>query len=498
MIKRLFFTEKPDAGKELAAYLGKKMNVKPEKASNGRSISVGDDVVIWGRGHLMGLAEPDHYFRNRGFKENKNGKYSWHDVPLPIIPAKFENLPSVEDADRRAQLSEIGKLLSKADEIWNAGDADREGQLIFDEIKDHFNVKKSIKRILFSALDDAAFDRAFSAIKNNAAPEIANMGIAAMMRSQADWLIGMNATRALSLSHGSKLREMPGFDGNGVLNIGRVLTPTVSIIVRREKEIKAFKSVPFYTPTVKMPDGTVLTWNKRLGDVDVPGIIDGRIVDRVLAQKIVDNINRGLEGEITDSKSVEKSESPPLPYSLPAIQAELSKRYGLTVDEITSACQSLYEKKMQTYIGTDCRYLPESMHGEELEVLRGLSGKYASLVQRSDPSIKYSCWDDKKVSGDGAAAHHAIIPTGQGGPIGSEAERLVYDAVCRRYVAQFYPEHKYLSMAIVGVFGQDEFKSTARITVSQGWKAVDDVGDDGVDSPEQLMRVTHDPSIKNS
>ncbi|EQD61116.1 DNA topoisomerase III, partial [mine drainage metagenome] len=172
-----------------------------------------------------------------------------------------------------------------------------------------------------------------------------------------------------------------------------------------------------------------------------------------------------------------------LPFSLPSIQTELSKKYGLTVDEVTKACQSLYEKKMQTYVGTDCRYLPESMHAESLTVLKGLNTKYSAFVGKADPGIKYACWDDSKVSGEGGAAHHAIIPTGQTGPIGSEAERIVYDAVCRRYLSQFHPEHKYLSLSVVGLFGQDEFKTTATVTLSQGWKVVEGSPEDG-DAPE--------------
>lgn len=494
-MKRLLFTEKPAVGNELASYLGKKNKITPEKSSNGRYIVVGDDVVIWAVGHLMGLAEPDHYFRNKGFKENKNGKYSWHDVPLPIIPKKFENLPSVESADKRAQLAEIGRLMKSVPEIWNAGDSDREGQLIFDEIRDYFSIDKPVKRIMFSALNDDTFDRAFASVGNNSDPAVANAGIAARCRSYSDWLIGMNITRALSLSIGDKLREIKGFDGKSVLNIGRVLTPTVSIVVRRQKEIENFKPVAFYTPSVKMSDGTVLLWNKRISE-DQAGIVDGRIVDKRLAQKIIDTINQGLRGKITESKSVEKSEAPPLPYSLPAIQSELSKRYGLTVDEISKACQSLYEKKMQTYVGTDCRFLPESMHADANKVLRGLSGKYTSIVDKSNISIKYSCWDDSKVSGEGGAAHHAIVPTGDSGPIGSEAERIVYDAVCRRYIAQFHPEHKYLSMAIVGLFGADEFKATAKATVLPGWKVVDDYDEETKD--RDVMREENKVVMKNS
>jgi DNA topoisomerase-3 len=483
LINRFFFTEKPDAGRELAAYLGKKARTEPQKAANGKSIIIGNDVVSWGIGHLLGLADSDHYFAGRGLPVGKNGKIPWKNVPLPIIPTKFVMIPLEDDeprrgGGRRGQLDEIGKLMMQANEIWNAGDPDREGQLIFDELRDYFEIKKPIKRIIFSALNDDAFDKAFANVCDNSSPKIANAGFAAYARSISDWLIGINATRAMTLSHSSF--------GDGTMNLGRVFTPVVAIVARRKKEIDNFVAEPIYTPVIKMPDGTVLTWNKRVGDPDQPGMKDGKIVSQSLAQQIVDNINRGLAGEIIESKSVEKHEQPPLPFSLPSIQAELSKKFGLQVEQITKACQSLYDKKMQTYVGTDCRYLPESMHSEAIQVLDGLRGKFSSFVGKANPSIKYACWDDSKMDGDGGiAAHHAIIPTGLVGKTEGDVEKLVYDAVCRRYLAQFHPEHKYLSLSIVSMFGQDEFKANATVTISPGWKLVENDNDDS-DNSNQL------------
>ena len=463
---KLFVAEKPDVGRELAAYLGKKHGATPKKSQ--RYLEVGGDVVTWARGHLLGLAEPDRYFPNNGFQKGKNGKYSWRDVPLPILPETFINVPS-DDTDRKQQLQEIGRLMRSADEIYNASDRDREGQLIFDEILAHFKIKgKPVRRLIFSALDEPSFDKAFAEVLDNNDPSVRNKGLAAMMRSQADWLIGMNATRAMTLSHGS--RE------TGVINVGRVMTPTISIVVRRQKEIDAFVPSPIWTPVITLDDGQVLVWNKRLGDKDQPGIVDGKIVDKALAEKIMADIKNGLTGKVTEARATEKAEPPPLPFSLPVIQSELSRKYGLTVDEITKACQALYERGMQTYLGTDCRYLPESMHAKAVEVLHGLSDRFRSMAQNADTSLKYSCWDDKKLTGEGAAAHYAIVPTGTGGPLNSEAERLVYESVCRRYMAQFYPEYKYLSIALASQYGKDEFKTTATLSLSPGWRTIDDDG----------------------
>ena len=260
---------------------------------------------------------------------------------------------------------------------------------------------------MFSALDTKSFDHAFENVADNFDPAIKNIGLAAMARGQADWLIGMNGTRAVTLSH--KAGDV------GVMSVGRVMTPTMSIVVRRHKEIASFRSKTFWTPVVDLGDGAVLTWSKSLADEGNPAIDgDGRIIDRAFAQAIVDEIERGLKGAIIDSKSVEREKEPPLPFSLPSIQSELSKRYGLSVNEVTKACQSLYEKKMQTYVGTDCRYLPESMHGEARQVLTGLGGAVSGLsapIRGADVSIKYGCWDDRMVSRLALASHLAVLPT---------------------------------------------------------------------------------------
>lgn len=475
---RLLVTEKPDAARELAGYLSRKSGAPAVKKQ--RYIEIGQDIVTWARGHLLGQATPDFYLLQKGVvmtpQNSKKGKLYWSPEHLPIIPAVFAYEPSEEDKDRTAQLNEIGDLMKRADIIFNAADRDREGQLIFDEIADYFHItgKKPIKRVMFSALDDASFDRSFSMVMENSDPAVRNPGLAAKARGQADWLIGMNGTRAMTLAHTNK--EF------GVMNVGRVMEPTFSIVVLRQLEIDSFVSKPFYTPVIKLADGTVLQWHKRRDGGDMVGFdADGRIVDRAVAEAIVSKINAGLAGEIYESKSIEKSQDPPLPFSLPAIQSELSKKHGLPVSSITEACQKLYEKKMQSYVGTDCRYLPESMHSEARDVLVGLQSKFPGIVGGANTGKKYSCWNDKKLNGDGAAAHHAIIPTGKVGALDSEVERIVFDAVCRRYIAQFHPEYRYMSIALKSVFGHDEFTASAHVPVSMGWKEVE--GDD--DSKEE-------------
>ena len=472
MIKpfKVFVAEKPDVARELSAFLGKKNAIAPKKEQ--RFISVGDEIVVtWARGHLLEQAQVDEYFPEirKDASNSSNNRLFWSCVPLPILPKKFIYKPSAEDADRSAQLKEIGRLMRRATEIYNAADRDREGQLIFDEIVEHFEISgKPIKRLIFSSLDDQALERAMATCVDNSTPSVFNAGLAARARGQADWLIGMNGTRAMTLAH-----VPPGSRG-GFLSVGRVMTPTMSVVVRRHLEIQNFKSSAFFVPVVELPDGTIMEWKSR-SDGDATGLsVDGKIVDRTVADRIVRDINSGLEGEITESKSTERKEEPPLPFSLPSIQSELAKKYGLTIDEITKACQSLYEKKMQTYVGTDCPYLPEAMHGEALSVLDGLrGGAFQRAIGGADIKRKYGCWDDKKLSGEGGAAHHAIIPTGNRGSLDSEAEKLVYQAVCNRYIAQFHPEHRYLSISLKAAFGSNEFSASAKAVLSNGWKDVD-------------------------
>lgn len=479
MIKpfKVFVAEKPDVARELSAFLGKKNAIAPKKEQ--RFISVGDEIAVtWARGHLLEQAQVDEYFTDIPRNENnsRNGRLFWSYVPLPILPKKFLYKPSAEDVDRSAQLKEIGRLMRRATEIYNAADRDREGQLIFDEIVEHFEISgKPIKRLIFSSLDDHALERAMTTCVDNSTPSIFNAGLAAKARGQADWLIGMNGTRAMTLAH------VPTGSKGGFLSVGRVMTPTMSVVVRRHLEIQGFKPSAFFVPVVELPDGTIMQWNGRAGD-DTTGLnADGKIIVRAVADRIVRDINDGLCGEITEAKSTERKEEPPLPFSLPSIQAELAKKYGLTIDEITKACQSLYEKKMQTYVGTDCPYLPEAMHGEAMSVLDGLKGgAFGRAIGGADTKRKYGCWDDKKLSGEGGAAHHAIIPTGNKGTLESEAERLVYQSVCNRYIAQFHPEHRYLSISLKADFGGNEFSASAKAVLSNGWKDVEGTDDDGM------------------
>lgn len=483
----LYITEKPDVGRNLADFLARKNN-KTAKREDGYITIPGVAKVTWARGHLLELAEFDHYLRPMVKPEalTSDGKVKWHATidMLPFFPDHYEMIPSVKDADKRKQLNLIKSLIEEAETIYHSADKDREGQAIIDNILDYFDVRgKKIMRLTFSALDDASLELAFANIERNDQPKFKGMGTAARARAIADMSLGLNLTRILSVLHSP----------DGVMTAGRVQTPLLGIIVERQWAIDNFKPKDFFIPVVTLPDGTKLKWKKRSGDMGYGFDDEGRIVDKNLAQEIVDRINAGLQGRIDKATSKEIKEAPPLPYSLPALQTEMGIRYGLSVDDTTAACQGLYEKKMQSYIGTDCRYLPESMHAAAREILAKMrSAGFAKMVEGADTSIKYKCWDDSKVT-----AHHAIIPTGENGSFSNKAEELVYKAVSARYLAQFHPESVYLETRLEVSFGQDLFTSVQKDMISPGWRAIDSDGakDRHIDSNKEDL--TDDADLKD-
>jgi len=466
----LYIAEKPDVGRVLADYLSRKCK-SASKREKGYFLIPGEGVVTWAVGHMLEQADMDYYLKSVVPASSvKNNKVKWSSDYLPFIPERFVMLPSMDEG-KSAQLKVIGKLMGEASAIYHSADRDREGQAIVDEMLANFKITgKKVRRIVFSALDDHSIDAAFRAVGDNSDPKYQNMWKASKARAMADWTIGLNATRACTVLHSAK----------GVISVGRVQTPTLAIIVARSEAIENFKPVAFYQPQITLADGTVLTWRSR-SDGNTAGIdAEGRITDRGLAESIVDAINKGLAGTITDASSTKKKQPPPLPYSLPALQAEMSKRHGLSVEETTQACQSLYNKKMQSYVGTDCRYLPESMRHEATGVVTGLRGQavFKKAAETANLDIRYKCWDDSKIS-----AHHAIIPTGEKGSFENDAEKQVYESVSRRYLAQFHPEYCYLKIRIEAIFGSDSFSASHEVPVSMGWKSVDmDSSDESADA----------------
>jgi len=465
---RVILTEKPDVAKHVAEFFG------VEKRENGAYRLRDGNYVTWMIGHLLDQGKPEDYMGEaqkaaRGFAQ------------LPILPDGFKSFP---DADKKDQLRAVVALLKKADIIVNAGDVDREGQLISDETMLYAGVDpagrtKPVERVVIRANNHASLKAAFAqgAIRKNGETEFVNRRFAGQCRAEADWLVGMNGSRGVRAAINASLSNK--------ISVGRVQTPTLGLVVRRELEIRNFRSVSYYVPEIELPDGRVLTWHSRAEGVDQRGIdSEGRIIDRAVAEAIVERIRAGLAGEVTSFESVEKEQAPPLPFNLAKLQAEMSARHGMSAKETSSATQSLYQnKKMVSYVGTDCQYLPDSMHAEGSDVLKGLSAIYAKVAGGANPSIKYACWNDDKVS-----AHHAIIPTGEIATGLTKHEQQIFDAVARRYMAQFYPKHKYIDSKLEAQYGDDSFRAGWKHTTSLGWKAVDAQADEDAENQSQANK----------
>lgn len=442
---RLFIAEKPSVARAIAAEL-----------SNPRSqqthIQCGADVVTWCFGHLLEQAMPEDY--DERYK-------AWKEEDLPIIPDTWKLLPK---PDSKAQLKAIGELLKSASQVVNAGDPDREGQLLVDEVLEHFRYKGPVQRFWVSAQDSVSIKRGLGTLKDNRG--FAGMANAAKARGCADWLIGMNLSRAFTL------KAQRGGGERKVLSVGRVQTPTLSLVVDRDRAIEAFKPSPYKILTGQFlhANGTFLArWTPKEGS---PGLdSEGRLVDENVAMRVIAE-SAGKMGRIQAYTQEPKKEWQPRAWSLTSLTAAASARFGHKADEVLKAAQSLYEQKLTSYPRTDCEYLPESQHGDAKSVLAamlGMRGELRDLFAQADPSRKSKTWNDAKIT-----AHHGIIPTQHRQGDLSKLSRIetdVYDLIFFAYLAQFFPEHEYLSTKVVVEVSGHEFAASGKQVTVIGWKA---------------------------
>ncbi len=474
-MKRLFIAEKPSLGRAIASGLGK------GKSGEG-FISCGDDVVTWCFGHILEQAEPEEY----------DEKYKvWRIDDLPIIPSVWK-LNVSKSASK--QFSVIKKLVKEADEIINGGDPDREGQLLVDEVLEYLGNKKPVKRILLNALDDKSVKEALSDLRDNR--DFVGLKNSALARSRADWLIGMNLTRAYTI----KMKEA-GY--TGAASIGRVQTPTMALVVRRENEIKNFQPVTYFTLSINWEhsNGTISsTWQPKEDTADLND--ENRLLDKKVAEALLQKLQSipNLSGRITKLDQNEKKEQPRLPYSLSSLQIDAGKKFGLSPQQVLDTMQALYEKKLTTYPRSDCDYLPENQTadiGIILKNLKGLSNDFSLLVDNADPSLRSKAWNDKKIS-----AHHAIIPTREKVELSSlsDIEQKLYLLVARAYLAQFYPVHVYMSTKINVVCDGENFVAKGKTVKEMGWRclytseSVDDQKDNE-DDQKNLPAVQEGDSV---
>lgn len=448
---RLFIAEKPSLGRAIADVLP-----KPHRRGDGYIACGNDQVVTWCVGHLLEQAQPDSY----------DSRYArWSLADLPIIPEKWRLQPRPSVAK---QLKVVEGLLTQASEVVHAGDPDREGQLLVDEVLDYLNLpaekRSRVQRCLINDLNPQAVERAVNRLRENR--EFIPLCVSALARARADWLYGINMTRAWTL-----LGRNAGYDG--VLSVGRVQTPVLGLVVRRDEEIENFLPKEYFEVKAHIvtPDDVrfVASW--------VPSEAcepwqdeEGRLLKRALADHVVARIT-GQPATVTADSDKRENEGAPLPFSLSSLQIEAAKRYGLSAQTVLDTCQRLYEThKLITYPRSDSRYLPEEHFAGRHAVLNAIQSHQPQLTPPADfdADRRNRCWDDKKVD-----AHHAIIPTARASSVKlSENEQNIYALVARQYLMQFCPDAVFRKCVIELEIAGGKFVAKARFLAEAGWRAL--------------------------
>ena len=431
---RLFIAEKPSLGRAIAEGLGK-------GTSHEGYISCGNDTVTWCFGHLLEQANPEDYA-----PELKR----WNMNALPIVPEEWKLLPRKGVSK---QLKVIQKLLKKADVVVNAGDPDREGQLLVDEVLEHFQYTGNTQRIWLASLDEKSVATALNSLKDNS--DYATLSKAALARSRADWLTGINATRAMTLLGRNKGMQ-------GVLSLGRVQTPTLNLIVTRDNAIAHFtpKKYAVVQSTLKHENGSFTA--QLMPPEEMPGLDEeGRLVDTAKAEVIAKEA-ANQTGTIAEATSQKKTVHPPLPHSLSSLQKAASAKFGMSAKEVLDIAQKLYEKKLTTYPRSDCRYLPEEQFDDAKRILQALSS--TPVFEEANPELKSKAWNTKKVT-----AHHGIIPTGQVPTNLPAGEAKLFELISATYALQFHLPRTYEAKKIISELSGYLWSTSGQTTLEAGW-----------------------------
>lgn len=447
---QLFLCEKPSQGKDIGRILG--ATQRGEGCLNGSGVT-----ITWCIGHLVEAAAPEVY--DAALKR-------WSLEQLPIIPQQWR----VEVKPKTAtQFKVVKALLAKATHLVIATDADREGELIAREIIDLCGYRGPIERLWLSALNDASIRTALGKLRPSS--DTLPMYYSALARSRADWLVGMNLSRLFTL-----LGRQAGYDG--VLSVGRVQTPTLKLVVDRDREIAAFKSAPFWAIDVSLStEGQAFSaqWVAPDGCTDDAG----RCLQQPVAQQAAQQIRAAGSAQVVSVETERVREGPPLLFDLGTLQEVCSRQLGLDVQETLQIAQALYEThKATTYPRSDSGYLPESMFAEVPTVLDSLLKTDPSLrpiMGQLDRTQRSRAWNDGKVT-----AHHGIIPTLEPANLSvmSEKERAVYRLIRAHYLAQFLPHHEFDRTVAELSCGQQKLVATGKQVVVKGWRLV-------LDEPER-------------
>lgn len=450
---RLFIAEKPSLARAIADVLP-----KPHHKGNGFIKASNGDVVSWCIGHLLEQATPEVY-------DERYKKWILND--LPIVPEKWIIIPK---KSTEKQFNTLVELIKSAAQIVHAGDPDREGQLLVDEVLNYCQLssekRKAIQRCLISDLNASAVEKSLEQLRSN--QDFIPLSTSALARARADWLYGMNMSRVCTL-----MGQRSGY--RGVLSIGRVQTPILGLVVRRDLEIAKFVPKPFYEvyAILQTKDNETFKAKWQPSEACAPYQDEE---GRVLVKGLAENVCRRIKDQtgIIDKVSNKKKElAPPMPFNLSALQIEMAKRNGLSAQEVLDICQSLYEKhKLITYPRSDCRFLPK----DHLKQINGVKSaienncpELQTAINNADFALRSKVWNDKKVE-----AHHAIIPTLR--KVKTESlsnnEQAVYQVIATQYLAQFYPAYKYAELQIDVDISGGKFISKTNQMLDEGWKVL--------------------------
>lgn len=424
---KVCIAEKPSVARDIAKVIGANQAKDGYMEGNGYQ-------VTWTFGHLCTLKEPHDY--------TEKWK-AWRLEELPMIPSSF-GVKVMEDSGVQKQFHVIRRLVEQADEVINCGDAGQEGELIQRWVLLKAKCTAPVKRLWISSLTEEAIKEGFLHLREG--KQYDNLYAAGSARAIGDWLLGMNATRLFTKKFGQ---------GKATLSIGRVQTPTLAMIVQRQKEIDAFRSEDYWELKTLYRDTEFNATIDRLGSEEK-------------AEKGLEYLKQH-EFEVTSFEQKEGKEGNPRLFDLTALQVDSNRKYGYSADETLKLIQNLYEKKLVTYPRVDTTYLSEDLHPKIPGILNGMkyySQLTAPLLTQPIPKSK-TVFDDKKVTD-----HHAIIPTGIVPSGITPQEQHIYDLVARRFISVFYPECKIFTTTVLGKVGQIEFKASGKQILDPGWRVV--------------------------
>lgn len=419
--------EKPSVAKDIARILGATTSHNGYMEGNGFQ-------VTWTFGHLCTLKEPNDY--------TENWKH-WSLSALPMIPPRF-GIKLIDDDGIKRQFSVIERLMQAADCIVNCGDAGQEGELIQRWVMQKAQAKCPVKRLWISSMTDEAIREGFNSLKDQS--EYQPLYVAGLSRAIGDWLLGMNATRLYTLKYGQNRQ---------VLSIGRVQTPTLALIVNRQKEIDSFEPEPYWVLSTIYRD-TLFTATK------------GKFTTKEEGEQAFATI-ADKPFEVTSVSKKNGNEAPPRLFDLTSLQVECNRKFSYSAETTLNLIQSLYERKLTTYPRVDTQFLSDDIYPKCAGILTGMRGyeQYIQpLVGKKLPKSK-RVFDTSKVTD-----HHAIIPTGVPASALSDMERNVYDLISRRFIAVFYPDCKFSTTTVLGKVEDVEFKVSGKEILEPGWRTI--------------------------